>query len=593
MQTRRHFILRGTICALALFSLLSHPLSAFAGDSLSVQVICKPGVGVANAQVKLYRVSATDQSTTLARQDRTNTKGLVDINNLAGGAYELVVVCPGGETFTHQFRIGGGVDESHSFLFRCCPWPPGAPPPGGDGLIGIDGTPVTPDVTANSRAMPAKVATANGLSTVTFDTLQGQVIVKLPDDIRAGDTISGTVIAEPKGNTEPERAKNLADMDYFHINATTSYGEGSTLVHVESVKPFTIKLPPNPTLTNVSSANSGGLGITLTNTSGSLTTSPTQTVPIQMVSLSLQSVVPITVQLPTMGQQGRPIEIFGPFDGNSANTSLNWTRPRSAVQDFEKNTENVSGGFGLLAESPRKCVFQAPANVTGPIEITLKEGNKETKGTFRNVGVNLSAPKTNLLKGEHTTLTVQVSGLEGLKEPVPLTLESRGVITMEGGMFQPLFIQPSQVGADGRYTTTRGITGVQAGAWESTATVVTQPFNIVLRDPTPPQTILVNSFTGDYAFCGGGTKLSGTGEIKRKGCVVTLTDNKPDRQVQGTFDGCTPVNNGGFTYSPGLNTNILVTVIDTNPKKTKVYFNLPSTPRPPPVQDVSAFATCP
>ena len=248
-----------------------------------------------------------------------------------------------------------------------------------------------------------------------------------------------------------------------------------------------------------------------------------------------------------------------------------------------------------IAESPRKLVFESPDNVIGPVEISLKEGDKEVKGTYRNVGVNLTAPKTNLLKGEHTTLTVQVEGLAGLKQPVPLTLDCKGVITMEGGTFQPLVIQPSQVGGDGRYTTTRGITGVQTGGWVATATVVTQPFNIVLRDPTPPQTILVNSFTGDYAFCGSGFKLGGTGEIKRKGCVITLTDNKPDRQVQGTLNACTPVDSGGFVfvYPTGTPTDIQVVVTDTNPKKKKVYFKPSSRPPAPAVQDVSAFATCP
>ncbi len=210
------------------------------------------------------------------------------------------------------------------------------------------------------------------------------------------------------------------------------------------------------------------------------------------------------------------------------------------------------------------------------------------------MGVNLSAPKTNLLKGEHTELHVEVTGLQGIKEPVPLTLESHGVITMEGGMYQPLMIQPSEVGADGRYTTTRGITGVQTGAWTSTATVVTTPFNIVLRDPDPPQTILVNSFTGDYVFCGSGPKLTGTGQIKRQGCVLTLTDNKPDRQVQGTLNSCVPLDNGrsSIFYSAGTITDIKITVTDTQPPRRTIYFNPLGKPAPP-LQDVSAFATCP
>jgi len=177
---------------------------------------------------------------------------------------------------------------------------------------------------------------------------------------------------------------------------------------------------------------------------------------------------------------------------------------------------------------------------------------------------------------------------------VPLTLIAQGVIRLDGGNYQQFMIQPSQVDPQGRYTATVGGTGIEVGGWSATATVVTQPFNIVLRDPDPPQTILVNSFTGDYVFCGAGPKLTGTGTIKRAGCVITLTDNKPDRQVQGTFDSCVPVDNGRFWifYAAGAATDVKVTVPDTQPPRTRVYFNPLGRPAPP-VQDVSAFATCP
>ena len=453
--------------------------------------------------------------------------------------------------------------------------------------------------TGNPTSMPAPSSTTrDGLRIVTFDTLQGRVIVNLPDDMRASDTISGTVVAEPKGNTEEERKKNASTLSGYVIDISTpKKPDGTSDLKVSTPvaltpSAITFKLPPANALSpfkSVSSSHSVGLGISLTSTSGSLATSPTQTVPIELVSLSLQSVQPITVKLPTIGQQGRPIEIIGPFDGNSTDIRTKWCI-NLTVSDCEKNPSS-GGVLHPQAESPRKLVVDNPINVFGPIQIQVNEGNTETKGTFRNVGVNLTAPKTNLLKGESTELHIEVQGLQGIKEPVPLTLESHGVITMEGGMFQPLVIQPSQVGADGRYTTTRRVTGVQAGGWEATATVVTQPFNIVLRDPDPPQTILINSFTGDYAFCGSGTKLSGTGEIKRKGCVITLTDNQPDRQVQGTLNACAPVDNGGFFFIYSA-TDIGLVVIDPNSKRTKVYFKPPSRPAPP-VQDVSAFATCP
>src|SRR5438445_2555584 len=49
---------------------------------------------------------------------------------------------------------------------------------------------------------------SSGLNTTSFDTLVGTVTVNLPDDLSAGDTISGTVISETKGKTSEEQAKN-------------------------------------------------------------------------------------------------------------------------------------------------------------------------------------------------------------------------------------------------------------------------------------------------------------------------------------------------------------------------------------------------
>jgi hypothetical protein len=290
-----------------------------------------------------------------------------------------------------------------------------------------------------------------------------------------------------------------------------------------------------------------------------------------------------TFIIPPLGQTGRPLVITGPFDGNSSNTIIDFGLKPEMGNEYDVGLE-----YELRAESPRKAVFEVLTNVTGPIGVKLKEGNVETKGTYRNVGVNLSAPKTNLLKGEKTTLTVQVNGLEGIKQSVPLTLEARGVITMVGGMYQPLVIQPSQVGAGGRYTTTRGITGVQTGGWEATATVIVGPYDACLQDDSDPNRIFhFNSFTGNYIFaCGGGScrgggsvggnqtggsstgqptgspqpppvTLTGTGKPAMKGCIITLTHNAPDRRVFARLDACTKSGDASVeTTSPKTNFNI-------------------------------------
>src|SRR5215510_12224699 len=63
----------------------------------------------------------------------------------------------------------------------------------------------------------ATTETAFGLHTATFDTLQGTVTAKLPDDLSAGDTISGTVVAEAKGKTPQEKAQNLDQLNGYVV----------------------------------------------------------------------------------------------------------------------------------------------------------------------------------------------------------------------------------------------------------------------------------------------------------------------------------------------------------------------------------------
>lgn len=439
-------------------------------------------------------------------------------------------------------------------------------------------------------AANANAKTAGGLTVVTFTVNAGTIKVSLPDDMRAGDTISGTVVVEPKGNTEDERQNNAAKLSELKLNLGAKFPKDKKelliIITPKAITDFNVELPESFNYT---------IGVDAPRTDMETVN---LTIPGGMVwYVKEQPTTPRTqppdspFRLPEMGQQGRPVEIFGPFDGNSSNTTLGYGPARSTVQDFEKNTENVSGGFGLirpLAESPRKVVFESPSNITGPFTILVKEGSGAPTGTMRNVGVQLSAPKTNLMRGEKTTVTVEVSGLEGIKKDVPLQLDSKGVITMEGGSFQNLRIKPTEVTPEGRYTTTRGITGVQAGGFSVTATVIVRPFDFCLQDDTDPNRLFhFNSFTGDYLFaCGGGScrpggstggtqtggtstgqpsgppplppvNLTGAGKMQMKGCIITLSHNAPDRRVFARLDACTKSGDASVeTTSPKTNFNI-------------------------------------
>lgn len=464
-------------------------------------------------------------------------------------------------------------------------------------------------VTTAQQAASGTFTTRGGLHSFSFDVSQGRVIVYLPDDMAAGDTISGTIIAEPSGQTVEERSRNR---DELNIHSVKVQGNA---IPVKTGQ-FQIMIPATSSSSNrgqpsvsVSLQDQSGKPIDLI-FAGGLPSPRVELVGRNEVRYFVQAATrdtdapgqepqshiqkqPISnFKLPDMGQQGRLVQITGPFDGVASNTTINF-RAIGGAQGSEKKPENVPSGFGLirpLAESPRKSVFEAPRNFTGPVELILSEGNLETKGQYRNIGVRLTAPKTNLLRDEQTTLTVQVHGLEGIKQEVPLQLDSKGVITMDGGNFQNLKISPSEVSRDGIYTATRGITGQQQGSFNVTATVIVRPFDVCIQDDSIPARVIVwNTFTGDYIFncigclppkdpkgnigsagtsgqAGGTTQatptkvplevapptvtwsptsvsrsmleIPGTGSVAIKGCIITLQHNAPDRRVMSRLDTC-------------------------------------------------------
>jgi IPT/TIG domain-containing protein len=326
----------------------------------------------------------------------------------------------------------------------------------------------------------SSVKTTNGLTVVTFAIDPGKIILNLPDDLRAGDTISGTVVEEPKGTTAAEKEKNKSVLEGMVIDL-----EGTKVPvrqpHFTWIPPT---LPPGAApryqlrIIEVSTPGSSGSQHVYSDCM-----IQTYNFPRLSASGSENLIEKPEIKIPPLGQTGRPIVITGAFDGNSDNTIV-------TVGDQT---------LAPLAESPRRVVFESPSKVTGPVGISVKEGGAETKGPYRNVGVNLTAPKTSLKKGESTELRVEVQGLQGITQPIPLHLTNGGAVTMQGGNTQTMSIKPSDVQSNGIYTTTRTITGVQAGLWNATATVVV--FDVCLQDDTNGDLLTFSSTTGDYIFC--------------------------------------------------------------------------------------------
>lgn len=278
----------------------------------------------------------------------------------------------------------------------------------------------------------ARVETTPGLETVVFDTPQGRVSVNFPSDIRARDRISGTVNLEPAGRTQEEQERNRGTLRGY-------------VVEIEEQKApvndpwWSWTVPPGV---------DGWIDVVLVPEGGPPIVHSRVPVPSGPTSEP-----PPGFELPPIGQTGRPIVISGPFDGRL-------------------DTGRVTvGGVDAppVAQSPRVAVFTSPTDdVVGPVEIRLEEGTQTASGPFRNVAIDLSAPRLDLDRGQSTTLTARVSGLAKLDHKISFELvnASPSVVELSGGNVQTVVITPEEVGEDGVYTWHRPLTGVRVGGFD-------------------------------------------------------------------------------------------------------------------------------
>ncbi len=79
--------------------------------------------------------------------------------------------------------------------------------------------------------------------------------------------------------------------------------------------------------------------------------------------------------------------------------------------------------------------------------------------------------------------------------------------------------------------------------------------------------IFINTVTGDYMVCCGGMIVSGKGTITKKGCVMTLTHNPPDRRLTVTYDTCKKEGKAVLQMPPGT---VKCTIIDSDTRNSIV-----------------------
>lgn len=262
-----------------------------------------------------------------------------------------------------------------------------------------------------------------------FDTSYGRIVVQLPDDIRAGDTISGTISMEPTGQTDTAMASSRAKLGGLVIDTgqkRTKVNERQLLLTVGAEGGLIPIILRDPDMTTMAIAGSNA--------------SPPSA---PMASLQPPGAVSPAAQ---------PLSIPGNFDGNAANTQATINGQPTVV----------------IAESPRQSIVNCPPGTTGPVNIVVTDPKGSATAKTNIVGIKLSAPKTNLMRGERTILTVEIVGLQGLREPLSVDLAASPNVKLEGGNRQTIKIDPAKADATGVVRREFSLTSKMPGPFDVT-----------------------------------------------------------------------------------------------------------------------------
>ncbi|MBK8302521.1 MAG: hypothetical protein IPK98_03590 [Chloracidobacterium sp.] len=215
--------------------------------------------------------------------------------------------------------------------------------------------------------------TSDGLRTVTVENEEGRVTVKLPDDIRTGDKISGTLVTEPKGETKEQQDANLAALRKRRLRLMLAKASGATdTASMNEPVVLNVPLASGQTSTVKTEAKQGNtLRIEFT------ASGPATARTIRVKELGRRYL------RPPPKRPGRPRGPAWQTPDGSRELLMAIVRIRRLSSPYQPVT-------------PRWEL--SPARTYPPWR-TANEGPIVT-APFRNIGVGLSAPKTSLMRGE-------------------------------------------------------------------------------------------------------------------------------------------------------------------------------------------------
>ncbi len=278
----------------------------------------------------------------------------------------------------------------------------------------------------------------NNLTVVKVKTANGTVTVKLPQDIHAGDIISGTVIADLKKSTKKKKSKKEKKKeDKAFYNLQSSKLRICGIVTDVSDKKFHFKVPEN----NVSNT------ILLQLLDKEMTILSNEKIPINNTIRDFLT----PLQTPGYLRSGYTQKIKGTFDGNLTNSTI-----------------NLNGkALDILAESPETIIVNVPENISGIQELEIIENDTNFTKNVSVINLNLSVDKSSLSSGETTNLHLNVSGLENIETPITVYIDNytEGSVTLQNGNHQKLVIKPDLIDSQGIYNNNLQITAIHPGGY--------------------------------------------------------------------------------------------------------------------------------
>ncbi len=271
------------------------------------------------------------------------------------------------------------------------------------------------------------VQAESGFIRATFFSGKETLTVILPDQICSEDKISGTVFASNK------------DFKMESLQIDIGEAHGSAPESSSSRRTWSVPKTGEPRV-SITAWTTDGVSWGTT-----------------FLPISSTKERPAKFNIPNFERIGAPFVIKGPFDGDPATTSV-----KNGDQDLP-----------IVAESPRQVVALIPTlSVPGETTFDVSENDGHAKATTRILLVALVAGKTSLNKGDRTTLTMTVEGIQGLsREQSPMIIvENRSpkVIDLGGKPKHFVVAQPSK---EGDFNHEFLITSLLGGSFSVTATV--------------------------------------------------------------------------------------------------------------------------